>query len=319
MDSNVSKKTFLHKFFKLGFNNQKTSLSVKELLKQTLLSTLDLSQQNSNISFNPLFVSHAIGSKIVLLHSSIESISSSRQSNRVLFTSKYTSIVYSSSIALLLASLNKKTSQAIAQELIGLLVLTQNYTGSQAGLNLTIKIMESGLINFHLDDEFIAMWLNKSLVLLNNRTTISSPNLFPIQPLDSVLVNLFPAQYVHARCCTLLNLAAREKLFISNKDSQNINWLDEEGNLWLTTETEFLLLRHLFLVADSFASESANWYKLAINLSEITVIFLAECRFLGELQQDTPQKAIARLKINHYYSILATANTRREIKRRSTN
>lgn len=299
MDSNVSKKTFLHKFFKLAFNNEKTSLSLKELLQQTLLSTLYLSQQSWNISFDPQFLNRAIGSKIVLLYSSIESISSSSQIHQVLFTLQPTLIVYRSSIALLLASYTKKTSQIIAKELIDSLVYTTDNIDSQFDLNLWVEIRKSGLIDFYFDHESIAIWLESSLVLLDTKTTVDSAKLFPRESLESAHsdLNLFPAQYIHARCCTLLSLGVREKIFILADNAQSISWLDKQNNLWLTEEAEIILLRQLCLITDSFVAKSINWQKLALNFSTIIAVFLAECRFMGEIKQENPQKAIARLRL----------------------
>ena len=297
MDSNVSKKTFLHKFFKLGFNHEEASISIKELLKQMLLSTLNLSQQSLNISFDPLFINRTVGSKIILLYSSIESISSSQPMDRVLFTSESPPIIYSCSIALLLASQNKKRPQVIAEKLIDLLVSPKDKSDLHFDFNFTVEILKSGLINFYLDDGSIAIWLNKLLVLLNKDNLVSSSNLFPTKLPDSSHLNLFPAQYIHARCCTLLRLGAREKLFIGGENSQFTSWLDEQGNLWLRKEIELILLRQLFLVTDLFVGESVDWYKTALNLSKITAVFLAECRLMGKIQQETPQKAIAYLKL----------------------
>jgi arginyl-tRNA synthetase len=299
MDSNVSKETFLHKFFKLRFIQQQTSLSVRELLKQMLLSTLDLFQPRLNLDWTPQFKANTLGDKIVLLHTSIESISSKRQNHQVLLTSKYTPIVYSSSIALAMADQAQKKPRIVAEELVGLLVTSPHCVDSQFGLNLIIKITNSGLINFYLDTQSVAIWLEQSLTLLK----IKNPNmpnlsldLSPTKQLDSTSINLFPAQYVHARCCSLLRLGAREKLLIF-KNNNSRGWLDEQNNLWLNQESEFILLRQLFLVVDSLALEVVNWHKLALNLSTVTMIFLADCRFLGVVQQETPQKAIARLRL----------------------
>ena len=42
-------------------------------------------------------------------------------------------------------------------------------------------------------------------------------------------------------------------------------------------------------------SKSNDWVKLAFNLAKTVEVFLAECRFLGLVKRETPQKAIARL------------------------
>ena len=299
MDNNVSKKTFLHKFFKLAFNNEKTSLSLKEFLQQMLLSTLDLSQQSWNFTFDPRFAARTIGSKIVLLHSSIESISFDRQIQQVLSTPQSAPIVYRSSIALLLASYTQKTPQIVAEELIDYLVSTIDNSDSQLNLNLCVEIGKSGLIDFYFDHESMAIWLEKSLVLLDIKTNVDLTKSFLGESLKSTPsnLNLFPAQYIHARCCTLLRLGIREKLLFFADEAQAISWLDHQNNLWLREEAELILLRQLCLITDSFRAESGNWQKLALNFSTIIAIFLAECRFIGDIQQRNPQKAIARLRL----------------------
>ena len=173
MDSNASKKGFLHKFFKLGFKNEKMSLSVKELLLQTLLSTINLAQQSFDFALDTQFLASTIGSKIVLLDSYIETISSNRQTDRVLSKSQPKIIVYSSSIALLLASKTKVNSKIIAEKLVDLLILQGDDLDSQANLNLFLEVNKSGLINLYLDQTSIAIWLEKSLALLNTKTAIT--------------------------------------------------------------------------------------------------------------------------------------------------
>ena len=90
-------------------------------------------------------------------------------------------------------------------------------------------------------------------------------------------------------------MAEREKLFIFNESADSISWLDENCNLWIDGESELILLRQLFFITDSFIDEHKKWHKLALDFSQAIAIFLAECRFLGEIRQQTPQKAIARL------------------------
>lgn len=296
MDSNVSKKTFLHKFFKLGLDSEKNSLSVKELLKQMLLSALDLARQNLSFPTDPPFTSQSLGSKIVLLHSSIESISSSRQTDQVLLTSKLSPIVYGSPIALVIASYGKKKPGLVAEELSNLLVSSPSEIDRQSDLILFTRIAKSGWINFYLENKSIASWLETSLNSISLIPAVDATSSLAIDS-SSYQTDLFPAQYVHARCCSLLRLAQREKLSIATHKSSIACWLDAENNFCLQETIELLLLRQIFLAADSFPQESSNWRRLALNLSEILALFLSECRFLGRVKHRTPQKTIARLKL----------------------
>ena len=291
MDSNVSKKTFLHKFFKLVFNYEATSLSIEELLQQRLLSTLKLFQQSNHLALDRWLDSTMIGTKITLLYASIESISSNRKIKPVLSTSKSLPIIYSCSIALPLAALTKKKSQVVAKELLEPLISRENNFEFESTLNLTVALTKSGLISFGLDSKSVAIWLNKSLILASQNIE-SSSDLLLLRSLESTPTDLFPAQYIHARCCTLLRLGDK-KLPMSIQDVIPISWIDELGCLWLRTEIELILLGQLFLVTDSFANQSANWRKLALNLSEVAAIFLAKCRFIDE----NKYIAIARLSL----------------------
>jgi len=296
MDSNVSKGTFLHKFFKLPFIKEKTSLSIGELLEQMLLSTLHLSQQKSYFALTPKFIADSLRRKMVVLQPFIEPIYSSSQKHQVLLISQSTPIVYSSPIALVLASFTKNNPQTIAKYLVDLLVFQQDCIDSQLYLNSTIEVANSGFINFYLDARSIAIWLERSFALIEAKNS-SSHHSLPTPPLDNSYPNLFPAQYVHSRCCSLLNLGVREKLVTLEDNNQPIPWLDEQNNLRLDETIELNLLHQLFLVTDSFAQESVDWHKVALNLSEIVLIFIAQCSFLGEVRQKTPQKAIARLRL----------------------
>ena len=295
MDNNVSKKTFLHKFFKLRVDNEKDSLSVKELLQQHLSSTFYLFQQNYNFACDRQFIIKTINSKIALLHPSIESISSyCHRHQDLLSLQPKPIIIYTCSIALFLASRIAKTPSILAEELVNLLILSTDSINSRLNLNLQIKIEKSGVIYFCLDSESVAIWLEKSLVLFNTKID-PRQQLYLSESANFSPASLFSVQYVHARCCNLLNLGKREKLFISD-NTKYTSWLDAQNNLWLKQEAEFVLLRQLFLVNDLYTA-NVDWQKIALNLSQIATIFLAECRFLGKIKQENPPQAIARLKL----------------------
>ncbi len=307
MDNNVSKNTFSHKLFKLRYKKEKTSISIKKLLKQKLLQTLDLYQQQTKVQLDLKFISTILERKIVLFQPTHRKLLSKNQGDRVFCKSQSTSIVYSCSIAFVLAPYFLLPAQIIAENLLSLLVFEQNNFVSKFYLKLKVEITNPGWINFYLDRD-LASWLEESLVLLNNRQInrdypLISPENYQ---LEQNTADLFPIQYVHARCCSLLRLGTREKL-IALKDgnfsyvgwqleqSQTISWLDEKQNLWFIQEAEYSLLRQLFMVTDAFAFKPNDWLKLALNLAKTVEVFLAECRFLGLVKRETPQKAIARL------------------------
>ncbi len=303
MDSNVSKNTFSHKFFKLRFTKEKTSISIKKLLKQELLQILDLYQQQTKVQLDLKFISTILERKIVLFQPTHRKLLSKSQGDQFFSKPQPTSIVYSCSIAFVLAPYFLLPAQIIAEHLLNLLIFEQNNFVSKSCLKLKVEIINSGWINFYLD-QGLASWLEESLVLLNNEQINKDFSL--ISPKDHQLeqttADLFSIQYVHARCCSLLRLGTRERLIVLKDENLShvgwqldIPWLDEKQNLWFNQEAEYSLLRQLLMVSDAFEAKANDWIKLAFNLAKTVEVFLIECRFLGLVKREIPQKAIARL------------------------
>lgn len=309
MDNNVSKNTFFDKFFKLRFTEEKSTISIKNLLKRELLQAIDLYQQQKNLNLDLEFIYTILERKVVLLHSSRKKLSSKNKTAQILSKLQLAPIVYSCSIAFSLTRYSALSSQIIAKNLVSLLVSNGIPATFEFHLKLLIEIAEPGWINFYMDSITIAKWLERTPGFLETLPTKnhSSGETIPFaHKLCTTTKNLFPCQYIHARYCSLLRLGAREKLITLQdvnfhrvswhlEQSKPISWLDEAENLWLTHAAEYNLLRQLMVVADSFTSEIANWSKLALNLSAAMTFFEAECRFLGDIKRTNPEKAIARL------------------------
>jgi arginyl-tRNA synthetase len=301
MDSNVSKKTNSHNFFKLRLNQEKLGISVKNLLKQELLLILDLYQQKLKLRIEPKLVQNLLAAKITIYQN--KSSPTSRRNNRShLPPAQFLPIIYACPLGLSLATNLQQSPSKIMQQ-IGYLLTTKADNDLKQGQLLT-EIVPLGWLNFYLDAKLIADWLGRSLFW--SQTNIiddqQSSNR-EIYTLDKTPPQLFPAQYIHARCCSLLRLAARENLItlVANLEQiqqpQSISWLDPKHNLWLTEIAEHNLLEQLLLISDSWLENTniCRWSKLALSLSQNTAIFLADCRWLGEVKQQYPQKAIARL------------------------
>ena len=155
-------------------------------------------------------------------------------------------------------------------------------------------MQKSGWLYFYLQSKSVATCLERSLNLFSLKTA-TSLNSAQNELYTSVAPNFFPIQYTHARCCSLLRLGARAKI-ISNHDAiAGVTWLDRDNRPYCNQEAEIYLLRQLFLITDSFAKEELNWHKLGMDFSQTIMVFLAECRFLGAVSQETPEVAIARL------------------------
>ncbi len=311
MDSNVSKNTNSHKLFKISLNQAKPTISMKNLLKQQLLSTCDLYQQKFDVQIKHQFIATTIEHKMALANPKIKCLSPEINTDLLLCQPQSIPIIYSCPLGLFLASYLQISLQMVTDNLEKLLILTQNNLAAESKLRLQVAILSSGWLNFYLDSQTIVTWLERSLFVIKNNTidNQSLSTAAKVYALDKTPDNLFSSQYIHARCCSLLRLGAREKLITLQgnfeqigwqlKQPQSISWSDREHNLWLTELSAYNLLRQLLMVADAFASNSDNddWFKIALSLSQTTAIFLTDCRFLGEVKQQYLQKAIARLAL----------------------
>ena len=301
MDSNVSKKTNSHNFFKLRLNQEKLDISVKNLLKQELLVILDLYQQKLNVKIKQKLVTNLLEAKIAISPGK-SSPASWRNNSSHLSKAQFLPIIYACPLGLSLGTNLQQSPQTIMEQL-GYLLTSKDDSNLEQGQLLT-EIVPLGWINFYLDAKLIANWLGRSL-FWSQTNNINDQQLTKsvIYCLDQTPGKLFSVQYIHARCCSLLSLGARENMItLSNnlkqiQPSQSISWLDREHNLWFTEVAEHNLLQQLLIVSDSWLENThvRRWSKLALSLSQNTAIFLADCRFLGEVKQQYPQKAIARL------------------------
>ena len=300
MDSNASKNTNSHKFFKLWFNYEKPAISLKNLLKQELLSILNLNQ-HANFQSNFESLDTLITRQLILLSLDRQRLIT-QSNNWQLPDLRSTPLCYSCPIGLILAPRLQVSPLQVVEDLKNLLV--QHRSSTKSNLPLYLNIDPTGWLNFYLTERSLASWLERSLWLL----TIREDNSLSILQRDRFLKSdLFCIQYVHARCCSLLRLGAREKLIaLANNDfnrvgwqlvrSSSISWLDRQHYLLFNRQSEYNLLRQLLIVTDSqTANDSVRWSQLALNLSQTTAIFLADCRFLGKIKQEFPQLAIARL------------------------
>ncbi|MBE9129033.1 hypothetical protein IQ257_02865, partial [Coleofasciculus sp. LEGE 07092] len=132
------------------------------------------------------------------------------------------SILYRSAIALQLAPLLQRTALDIANQLTATLLSFSQNSISQSYLDFKVDVISPGWIQFRLSDRGLATWLQQLIKipsLLSNQgnyldwafqeTGGVGDNSRTVQTCkDSG--NLFPIQYVHARCCSLLRLAHRQ-------------------------------------------------------------------------------------------------------------
>ncbi|MEO0969671.1 MAG: DALR anticodon-binding domain-containing protein [Cyanobacteria bacterium J06639_18] len=127
--------------------------------------------------------------------------------------------------------------------------------------------------------------------------------------LSQKLVNShgFALQYAHARCCSLMQLAAGEELINLGVGSSSwaiiqpseIPWLKEEGQLRFVNPAEFYLMSKLIETLDNLDSScvgrTVKWENIALGLSQSFESFWSNCRIWGEVKINHRELAQVRL------------------------
>lgn len=214
-------------------------------------------------------------------------------------------VKYGSAIALKLARFLNQSPLDIADSIVGSLDNLDPTPSSSDGIcrqDFIVKIIPSGLLELTLRDQGVGTWLDQM-----------SQNPFPLPLLQTGLdatPNLFPVQYSHARCCSLLRLAHRDNIiqledaeltpgvsFPRFRTPQQIPWLTTQGKLQLVHPSEYQLLTQMIEIVDSLEKALGvnRWEKLAIQLSDRFQEFYRYCRIWGEVKRDTLELAQARL------------------------
>ena len=218
-----------------------------------------------------------------------------------------TVVLYRSAIALKLAPLWQLPVLDIAHQLVAsFLTINQDTTG-QICLDFSIEVLSSGWIEFQLSDWGLATWLQHSTHAFHH----DAP-----QPWGECVSpdKIFPVQYAHARCCSLLRLAHTQGLIkLRDLDFNTVSWQLVEPNPipWLNddqgADTGQLLLRlvhpaeqrliaQILDVQDVMNDQAQlSGVKLATALSIVFERFYSSCRIWGEVKSQTPKLAQARL------------------------
>ncbi|MEL6440750.1 MAG: hypothetical protein AAFQ80_16030 [Cyanobacteria bacterium J06621_8] len=271
-------------------------------MKQWLISIYVEYHQEFQCSVESDVMISTIESKITLVNSSSIDLNSSGNNLQWQSPAHLLPIVYACPLAILIAASEKLSLSMVMENLQILLKEKLNNITDKSTAKISYLIIDSGWFNFYLHPQMLAHWLQKLLSQVNlgrvnydggaSGLTIAKANKL------SNSFQLLPAQFIHARCCSVMNLGARAKLMTNWQLPQStfLVWFNEAQNLWSIRLSEYNLLRDLIIVTDRFASQPrSNWSKTALSLSQTTAIFLADCRIFGEVQQRFPQQAIARL------------------------
>jgi arginyl-tRNA synthetase len=225
-------------------------------------------------------------------------------------------VLYVSAIALKLAKTWQQTPQTIAATVAKTLE-------PLCYPDFAVKVAPAGIIELELTDPGLAVWLQR--LAQTNLPLPESRILSPVVSAD----RLFPIQYSHARCCSLLRMAHRDRIIsivqpdvatapqIWSLAAPNpIPWMDDRDRLRLVHPAERSLISQLLTVLDNLypifevknREKPVNYFKLANSLSEAFQIFYSQCRIWGEVKIEQPKLAQARVGL-----ILATQSLLRFI------
>ncbi len=206
-------------------------------------------------------------------------------------------VCYGSAIALKLAQVESQNAMEIATQIVKAWPVNLD-----SASHFRLKVLPPGMIQFQLTDQGLAVWLQKFSQM--------PPSESAFVKFDTVYQTFFAIQYSHARCCSLLRLADRDRIITLHSSSREttptifslltpnpIPWCDQGGNLRLVHIAERQLISQLLTTLDARCNcgRQPQWDKLANRLSQAFQDFYAQCRIWGEVKRDTPELAQARL------------------------
>ncbi|MEM8777618.1 MAG: arginyl-tRNA synthetase [Cyanobacteria bacterium P01_G01_bin.49] len=222
-----------------------------------------------------------------------ETLSLSRLSDR-------NSVIYRSAIAFQLVRQSAFSPFTLAAEIFQLIKQQQPKDDHLPQSSITLRLVDPGWLEFEVSDRSLEIWL---------QTLLSCP--WPLKQSSTISANynhLFPIEYSHARCCTLLRLAAQEKLIQLNngtfeknlslfKCPNPIPWYNPELNqLRVSNSAERSLISQMIITTDRLINESTvDEIKLANHLSQSFLDFERYCRIFGIIAQKQRKLSQARL------------------------
>ncbi|MFQ4145647.1 DALR anticodon-binding domain-containing protein [Chlorogloeopsis sp. ULAP02] len=239
--------------------------SIKQLVHYYLMTSLSIYTKAHRIE--------CIVDKIIPL-------SKGRDSERVL---------YITGIALRLSKYENLPAMEIANAIASHLLIESSDV-------FRVRIIPPGWIHLELVHLALAAWLKKLVSLgVEKGGTNKEIVLAPEHPDVQLSSSVFPVQYAHARCCSLMRLARQEELFIS---TDVISWLNTEQKLRFNHPAEFRLMNELVQVMDELEYSSTEawvrWEKAALSLSQAFENFWCNCRIWGEVKTTSPELALVR-------------------------
>ncbi len=226
-----------------------------------------------------------------------------------LYRSKDTQrILYISPVALQLAKQESMPPMEIAQ------AIAEGFANSRPpdlafplGANLwNVSVIPPGKLYLELTDPGIAIWLQQAIAA--DLESDPTPDAEPLHPAESL--DLFPLQYAHARCCSLLRLAHREGLMIRETPAPphipsvtapaSIAWLESPTHLKPHHPTERALISRAIATLDAISypisiSQLSSRFAIATLLSQDFLTFHGQCQVFGSLPSQDLDLVQARL------------------------
>ncbi len=239
-------------------------------------------------------------------------------------------VLYISGVALKLAKAYGMDASAVANQIV-------SHFCVDSSENFRVEIVPSGWIHIEVAPSAIAACLQSLIEGVGSReeplrcagsprcsmwrwgvgeeyafssfTPSTSSSLSPSSPycLLPTAYSLFPVQYAHARCCSLLRLVQREglmpmsKLALCDRDRApqlQIPWL-VDNEIRFNHPASYRLIAGLVTVVDDLVCsdipELIHWQKVALNLSRAFESFWSSCRIFGEEKIVSPKLSQARI------------------------
>jgi len=210
-------------------------------------------------------------------------------------------LFYRCAIALKLASKRKLPAFDIANQLVASFREINQDNAQVSCLDFKVEVVSPGWINLRLSNRGLATWL-QHLSQIPSHTPPERQLSLPYSQ------NIFPVQYAHARCCSLLRSAHQQNLIeLKNLDCKTHSWQllkpnpipwlnDDQDTLRLVHPAERFLLEQILDLQDALCNHSqVSCVKLALTLSQAFDKFYSSCRIWGEVKTETPELAQARL------------------------
>jgi DALR anticodon binding domain len=179
-------------------------------------------------------------------------------------------VLYISGVALKLSKLLQRDVSVICSQIV-------SHFSVNCRENYQVEVVFPGWIHIQVADAIACMCLQSII------DTGSEEN-NPISLTPDLSAKLFPAQYAHARCCSLLRLAVRQGF----KQPQQIPWLDD-NRIRLTYPACQNLIGKLIEVVDQLICSKhidlTYDEKSCLALSEAFDSFWSQCSIWGERQE----------------------------------